>query len=104
MTLTKTDLITKINLLLNLEYDRAEMLVNAFFEEIRLALEHGENVKISSFGNFEVRQKPDRPGRNPKTGDVYLIPARRVVGFRAGQKLKKRVAGSKPKKTSYRVG
>ena len=101
MTLTKTDLITKINLLLKIEYEEAVALVNAFFEEIRLTLEHGENVKLSGFGNFEVRVKPDRPGRNPKTGDVYLIPSRRVVGFRSGQKLKARVATSRPKKTSY---
>jgi integration host factor subunit alpha len=59
-----------------------------FFEEIRLALEQGENVKISGFGNFELRTKSERPGRNPKTGEEIPIKARRVVTFHSSQKLK----------------
>ena len=62
-----------------------------FFEEVRSALEAGENVKLSGFGNFELRDKSERPGRNPKTGEEIPITARRVVTFRPGQKLKARV-------------
>lgn len=97
-TLTKSDLIAKVNLLLKVERDEADMLVNAFFEEIRSALEHGENVKISGFGNFSVLQKPQRPGRNPKTGEEIPIMPRKIAHFRSGQKLKQRVSNSKPKK------
>lgn len=67
--------------------------VEMFFEEVRAALEAGENVKLSGFGNFELRDKSERPGRNPKTGEEIPITARRVVTFRPGQKLKARVDG-----------
>jgi integration host factor subunit alpha len=63
-------------------------MVEAFFEEIRVALESGESVKLSGFGNFQLRDKPQRPGRNPKTGEEIPITARRVVTFHASQKLK----------------
>ena len=69
-----------------------------FFEEVREGLARGEEVKLSGFGNFYVRQKNQRPGRNPKTGEEIPISARRVVTFRPGQKLKARVeayAGTK---------
>ena len=66
----------------------AEEVIEAFFEEIRLALEQGESVKLSGFGNFQLRNKPQRPGRNPKTGEEIPITARRVVTFHASQKLK----------------
>ncbi|MCL4144863.1 UNVERIFIED_CONTAM: hypothetical protein GTU68_064239 [Idotea baltica] len=69
----------------------AKELVEMFFEEVRSALEAGENVKLSGFGNFELRDKSERPGRNPKTGEEIPISARRVVTFRPGQKLKARV-------------
>ena len=62
-----------------------------FFEEIRVALETGDSVKLSGFGNFDLRDKNERPGRNPKTGEEIPITARRVVTFRPGQKLKARV-------------
>ncbi len=62
-----------------------------FFEEIRQALESGEQVKLSGFGNFNLRMKNERPGRNPKTGEEIPISARRVVTFHPGQKLKARV-------------
>ena len=62
-----------------------------FFEEIRHALEHNESVKLSGFGNFYLRDKRQRPGRNPKTGEEIPITARRVVTFHPGQKLKARV-------------
>ena len=65
--------------------------VELFFEEIRGALEEGHDVKLSGFGNFILRTKNERPGRNPKTGEEIPITARRVVTFRPGQKLKARV-------------
>ena len=71
-------------------------LVESFFEEVREALESGEQVKLSGFGNFDLRQKSERPGRNPKTGEDIPIKARRVVTFRPGQKLKSRVENTKP--------
>ena len=73
------------------------MLVELFFEEIRRALENGEQVKLSGFGNFDLRDKNQRPGRNPKTGEDIPITARRVVTFRPGQKLKSRVENASPK-------
>ncbi|KMV32363.1 integration host factor subunit alpha [Photobacterium swingsii] len=69
----------------------AKDTVEVFFEEIRKALENGEQVKLSGFGNFDLRDKNQRPGRNPKTGEDIPISARRVVTFRPGQKLKARV-------------
>ena len=66
----------------------AKDMVETFFEEIRDALERGESVKLSGFGNFQLRDKPQRPGRNPKTGEEIPISARRVVTFHASQKLK----------------
>lgn len=70
--------------------DSKEM-VDSFFEEIRSSLERGEHVKISGFGNFILRDKSSRPGRNPKTGQEIPVSARRVVMFRPGHKLKERV-------------
>jgi len=69
-------------------------MVESFFEEIRVSLEKGEGVKLSGFGNFELRDKPERPGRNPKTGEEIPITARRVVTFHASQKLKSLVEES----------
>jgi len=76
---------------LGLNKREAKELVEVFFEEVRLALEEGEEVKLSGFGNFILRNKSQRPGRNPKTGEEIPITARRVVTFRPGQKLKSRV-------------
>ena len=66
-------------------------LVENFFEELRHALEHGNHVRLSGFGNFILRDKPKRPGRNPKTGEDIPVAARRVVTFKSGLKLKNRV-------------
>jgi integration host factor subunit alpha len=76
---------------LGLNKREAKELVEAFFEEVRGALEIGDQVKLSGFGNFDLREKNERPGRNPKTGQEIPITARRVVTFRPGQKLKARV-------------
>ncbi len=76
---------------LGLNKREAKEFVENFFEEVRVALENGYDVKLSGFGNFVLRNKSQRPGRNPKTGEEIPISARRVVTFRPGQKLKTRV-------------
>lgn len=70
----------------------AKHMVEQFFDEISLALASGHHVKLSGFGNFELRDKSERPGRNPKTNEEIPISARRVVTFRAGQKFRQRVS------------
>ena len=91
MALTKADMAEKLFDELGLNKREAKELVELFFEEIRYALENGQQVKLSGFGNFDLREKNQRPGRNPKTGEEIPISARRVVTFRSGQKLKSRV-------------
>lgn len=91
MALTKAELAEKLFEELGLNKREAKELVEMFFEEVRLALESGSQVKLSGFGNFDLRDKNKRPGRNPKTGEEIPITARRVVTFRPGQKLKSRV-------------
>lgn len=91
MALTKADLAENLFNTLGLNKREAKEVVKSLFEEIRAALENGEFVKLSRFGNFMLRDKNERPGRNPKTGVEIPIKARRVVTFRAGQKLKSRV-------------
>ena len=91
MTLTKAELADLLFEQVGLNKREAKDMVECFFEEIRLALERGDCVKLSGFGNFQLREKPQRPGRNPKTGEEIPISARTVVTFRPGQKLKERV-------------
>lgn len=88
MTLTKAELADLLFERVGLNKREAKDMVEAFFEEIRMALEVGDSVKLSGFGNFQLRDKPQRPGRNPKTGEEVAISARRVVTFHASQKLK----------------
>lgn len=76
---------------INLSKPDAKQMVEDFFEEIRFALENGEHVKLSGFGNFTLRDKPKRPGRNPKTGEEIPVEARRVVTFKPGLKLKTKI-------------
>jgi integration host factor subunit alpha len=89
--LTKIELAGDIHNILGLNKREAMDIIECFFEEIRIALEKGEQVKISGFGNFDLRDKKERPGRNPKTGQVIPVVSRRVVTFHAGQKLKAKV-------------
>lgn len=89
--LTKAEMSEHLFEELGLNKREAKEMVEMFFEEIRYALEHNESVKLSGFGNFDLRDKRQRPGRNPKTGEEIPITARRVVTFRPGQKLKARV-------------
>lgn len=91
MALTKAQMAEALYEELGLNKREAKEMVEFFFEEIRGALENGEQVKLSGFGNFDLRSKNERPGRNPKTGEEIPITARRVVTFRPGQKLKARV-------------
>ena len=88
MTLTKAELADLLFEQVGLNKREAKDMVEGFFEEIRTALERGDSVKLSGFGNFQLRDKPQRPGRNPKTGEEVPIPPRRVVTFHASQKLK----------------
>jgi integration host factor subunit alpha len=87
-TLTKAELAELLFEHVGLNKREAKDMVETFFDEIRNALERGESVKLSGFGNFQLRDKPQRPGRNPKTGEEIPITARRVVTFHASQKLK----------------
>lgn len=89
--LTKAGLAEMLFEELGLNKREAKEIVESFFEEIRSSLENNEQVKLSGFGNFELRDKNTRPGRNPKTGEEIPISARRVVTFKPGQKLKARV-------------
>ena len=96
--LTKADLAEMLFDELGLNKREAKQIVEMFYGEISTALESNDQVKISGFGNFELRDKKSRPGRNPKTGEEIPISARRVVTFKPGQKLKTRVetyAGTK---------
>lgn len=95
MALTKAELAENLFENVGMNKRDAKEIVEAFFEEIRKALESGEQVKLSGFGNFDLRDKNERPGRNPKTGEDIPITARRVVTFRPGQKLKARVENAK---------
>ncbi|MEW6984485.1 integration host factor subunit alpha [Colwelliaceae bacterium 6471] len=91
MALTKAEVAEHLYEKVGLNKRDAKDMVEVFFEEIRETLESGEQVKLSGFGNFDLRQKSERPGRNPKTGEDIPISARKVVTFRPGQKLKSRV-------------
>ncbi|MCW8864863.1 MAG: integration host factor subunit alpha [Colwellia sp.] len=91
MALTKAEVAEHLFEKVGLSKRDAKEMVEIFFEEIRETLESGEQVKLSGFGNFDLRQKSERPGRNPKTGEDIPISARKVVTFRPGQKLKSRV-------------
>jgi len=89
MSLTKQDITNALVKKTELTHTQALVLTNQFFDQIIETLKNGEEVKLSSFGNFVVREKSQRPGRNPKTGEEVIISARKVVTFKAGPKLKK---------------
>ena len=93
MALTRVNMAESLFNELGLSRTEARELVDSFFEELAASLAVGKQVKLSGFGNFDLRDKNERPGRNPKTGETVPIPARRVVTFRPGQKLKARVEG-----------
>ena len=88
MSLTKQDIANVLVNKTDMTQTQALVLTNQFFEQIIETLGKGEDVKLSSFGNFVVRKKSQRLGRNPKTGEEVLISSRKVVTFKAGPKLK----------------
>jgi len=90
-TLTKAELAALLFEHVGLNKREAKEVVESVFDAIRDTLTCGEPVKLSGFGNFQVRDKPPRPGRNPKTGEVVPIAARRVVTFHASQKLRRAI-------------
>ena len=94
MALTKAELTDLLFENVGLNKREAKEIVESFYEEMRAALQNGNGVKLSGFGNFQLRAKPQRPGRNPKTGEEIPISARRVVTFHASQKLKSMVESS----------
>ena len=91
-TITKLDLVNHLNEKLGLNKVESKELVEAFFDEIKKSLINNEEVKLSGFGNFKILNKRERPGRNPKTGEPAIISARRVVTFKVGQKLRKKMS------------
>ncbi len=91
MALTKAEMAERLFDDLGLNKREAKEMVEGFYEEIRNSLASNQQVKLSGFGNFDLRDKKQRVGRNPKTGEEIPISARRVVTFRPGQKLKARV-------------
>ena len=91
-TVTKNDIVERLHKDLGLNKSECKILVEDFFNEIKETLINNEEVKLSGFGNFELLNKKARPGRNPKTGEDVMISARRVVTFRAGNKLRKKIA------------
>ena len=98
MALTKAELTDLLFENIGLSKREAKEVVESFYEEMRSALQNGNGVKLSGFGNFQLRTKPQRPGRNPKTGEEIPISARRVVTFHASQKLKSMVEANYRKK------
>ncbi|MEJ6558886.1 MAG: integration host factor subunit alpha [Candidatus Thioglobus sp.] len=89
MSLSKKNIADELVRELEMTHAQALQLTNDFFDQIQATLATGEEVKLSSFGNFVIRAKAARPGRNPKTGESVEISARKVVSFKAGPKLKK---------------
>ncbi len=91
MALAKTNMVESLINELGWNKNEARELVDLYFQELVASLAAGEQVKLSGFGSFDLRDKKERPGKNPKTGENIPVPARRVVVFRAGPKLKARV-------------
>jgi integration host factor subunit alpha len=89
MSLSKKNIADELVRELEMTHAQALQLTNDFFDQIQATLATGVEVKLSSFGNFVIREKAARPGRNPKTGESVEISARKVVSFKAGPKLKK---------------
>ncbi|MBT4963772.1 MAG: integration host factor subunit alpha [Francisellaceae bacterium] len=94
MTLTKSEIIDNLCDEYILSRKDAKGLVDDIFERVRESLEDGDGVKITNLGNFDIRNKSSRPGRNPKTGEIIPVSARRVVTFKAGQNLKAAIAAN----------
>jgi len=94
-TVTRADLSEAVYQELGLSRKQAAHMVDDVMEEVLTTLEKGETVKLSSFGNFSLRSKNERIGRNPKTGEEVPITARKVVVFKSSHVLKDRVNGTR---------
>lgn len=86
--MTKADIVAAVKAKMGLSQQLTAQIVDDLFEILKETLSTGENVKISGFGNFEVREKNARPGRNPRTGEDIMISARKVLTFKPSQKLR----------------
>lgn len=95
MTMTKASITNNVYERVGVTKKEAAEYVNAVFETMKQTLEDGEEVKISGFGKFEVRQKGERIGRNPRTGEPIPIPARKVPRFKVSQVLKDELNGKR---------
>ncbi len=95
-TLTKAELAELLFDKLGLNKRESKDMVEAFFDILHASLVKGQDVKLSGFGNFNIRRKAPRPGRNPRTGESIPIKARNVVTFHASHKLKGQVQGDAP--------
>ena len=95
-TLTKAELAELLFERLGLNKRESKDMVESFFDFIHESLVRGDDVKLSGFGNFQIRRKAPRPGRNPRTGEAIPIKARNVVTFHASHKLKGVVQGDAP--------
>ena len=93
MTITEDSLVEMVHNEIGLNKREAKELIESFFEQIKKSLEEGNDIKLSGFGNFNLRDKAPRPGRNPKTGEEVTISSRRVVTFKSGLKLKSKLEG-----------
>ena len=100
-TLTKAELAELLFDRLGLNKRESKDMVEAFFEIVHGSLVQGEDVKLSGFGNFNIRRKAPRPGRNPRTGELVPIGARQVVTFHASLKLKAQVQGDVPSSSEF---
>jgi integration host factor subunit alpha len=100
-TLTKADLAELLFDRLGLNKRESKDMVEAFFEIVNGTLVRGQDVKLSGFGNFNIRRKAPRPGRNPRTGESIPIKARNVVTFHASHKLKAVVQGDVPTEDEF---
>lgn len=91
MALTKADLAETLSDKFGFNKRESKELVEQFYDEMSEVLIKGEQIKLSGFGNFELKDKSARPGRNPRTGEDVPISARRVVTFKPGQKLRAQI-------------
>jgi integration host factor subunit alpha len=100
-TLTKAELADLLFERLGLNKRESKDMIDGFFDIIHATLVEGRDVKLSGFGNFNIRRKAPRPGRNPRTGEAIPIKARNVVTFHASQKLKGAVQGDVPREDDF---
>ena len=95
MALTKSDIISKVSNEIGLTNKKSIEAVDNIIEIIKSTLESGEDVLFSGFGKFSVREKNERRGRNPSTGNDMMLPDRRVINFKCSEKLRERINGEK---------